>query len=351
MKGEAGHALDIARNVLSLAQGEGATEVVDCNALVERALLLRELALTRAGIQTVTELSDSPLIVRGRPVRLLQAVLNILVNAEQALADSVQPRRLMLRTRRSTAGSSARALASIEIANNGPRIATPLLPHLFQPFFTTKPRGQGTGLGLTMAREAVSRTGGRIVVENIAPGELFAEGGVRFRIDVPLSKRLPRRPSDAGLQRTGPQTMDADARPSRPLRRALVIEDDRSLGALLKAMLRDMGWQARLRGNAEDAIAEIDRVPYDAIISDLKLPGPSGEWLMEQIRARRPELVDRVLFITGDTISPAARAFLRSAGRPVLPKPFHLRELAEAMESLVEPRRKRESDAIQFRNA
>ncbi len=348
LRAEADRARDIARGILSLAQRNGNRHVVDWNALVKRALQLRGGPLRLAAVHVNTEWrpdNGGPVRVYGPPIRLQQAVLNILLNAEQALDQCPYPRRLVVRTGRqpgaSRRGRAGRALT--EIANNGPPIPAAVLQNIFEPFFTTKPAGEGTGLGLSMAREAVEDAGGRITAENLAPGELFQEGGVRFRLDLPAT-------TAAGLTATAgaghpERTLRAATRARKkfgaggaarlPACRVLVVEDEPLLGGLLKEMLAEIGCRARLHSIAGRALADLTKNDYDLVISDMKLPGHDGPWLFEQLRRRRPELAGRTLFITGDTVSPAARRFLRASGRQVLPKPFHLDELRAAVERLL----------------
>ncbi len=347
LKSEADRALEIARGILSLARSQQSIQTVDWTALVRRALELRAQSLRLTAVKVKTQLCAEPLMVRGHAVRLLQAILNILLNAEQALEQCAYSRQIVVRTERRMAdGRRRHPQAVLEIANNGPQVPPEVAAHMFDPFFTTKPSGQGTGLGLPMARAALAQAGGILTAENLAPGELFAEGGVRFRLALSAAQKA-RAVSEAGEQSGAtpvrlPQKRGR-AQPRLKGSRILVVEDERALGRLLKEMLRELGCRVQVCASAEKALAETVAGHYDLVIADLKLPGHSGSWLLEQLRRSQADLARRVLFITGDTISQTARRFLRASGRPVLAKPFHLRELTAAVENLLAARRRESS--------
>lgn len=332
LKSEAERTLEIARRLLSLAPKEAGLQTLDWNALVRRALDLRAHAMKLAAIQVRAELSPHPLPVAGPPVRLLHAVLNILVNAEQALEARSYPRVIVVRTEQAGPARAGAARAVLQIANNGPRIPAGTVRRMFDSFFTTKPAGQGTGLGLPMARAAMTSAGGTIGVENLPPGALFPEGGVRFRLALPLASRKHQEAAQGARKAAGENGLLRGAR-------VLVVEDERSLAQLFKEALREQGCHVRVCASAEDALAEAVARPYDAAVSDFKLPGHDGAWLLEKLRHCRAGLARRVLFITGDTLGERARRLLRATGQPVLPKPFHLAELTSAVGSLLSGRR------------
>jgi C4-dicarboxylate-specific signal transduction histidine kinase len=147
---------------------------LNANHVVTRVLALRDTACAAAGIEVVTELAPKLSKIAGDALLLQQALLNIVVNAEQAMATRPGPRRLELRTR-----MAGRRWIAIQISDNGPGLAPEALPRLFEPFFTTKEVGQGTGLGLAIAYGIVQEHEGRLVATN-RPG-----GGALFTIELP----------------------------------------------------------------------------------------------------------------------------------------------------------------------
>ena len=171
---EADRAAKIVHNLLVFAGSRRITRRrLNVSRVVSRALSLRASACASAGIDVVKELAPDLPRVSGDSLLLQQALLNIIVNGEQALAMSDRPRRLEIRTFR--CGNAVH----VEIADNGPGIPPEVLPRLFEPFFTTKEVGKGTGLGLAIAYGIVQEHGGELHAGN------RPEGGAIFRLELP----------------------------------------------------------------------------------------------------------------------------------------------------------------------
>ena len=172
---EADRAAKIVRNRLVFAGSRRITRRrLNANHVVTRVLALRATAWAASGIDVVTNLAPKLPRIAGDALLLQQALLNIVVNAEQALAAAPAPRRLELRTR-----MAGRRWIAVEIADNGPGLAVEALPRLFEPFFTTKEVGQGTGLGLAIAYGIVQEHEGRLLAAN------RPDGGALFTIELP----------------------------------------------------------------------------------------------------------------------------------------------------------------------
>jgi two-component system NtrC family sensor kinase len=113
-------------------------------------------------------------------------------------------------------------------------------------------------------------------------------------------------------------------RPRRRQARILMIDDQPALGEMICEFLELSGHHAQFCSNAQDALAMMQQSDFDLIISDFRMPGLSGAQLFEQILARAPNLARRVVFMTGDTVSPQARQFFDRHDVPCLTKPFAL---------------------------
>ena len=171
---EAERAAKIVHNLLVFAGSRRITRRrLNVNHVVTRVLRLRAAAATATSIELVKDLAPKLPRVAGDALLLQQALLNIVMNAEQALAGVDRPRRLELRTR-----LNGRTI-EIQIADNGPGIPSEALPRVFEPFFTTKEVGQGTGLGLAIAYGIMQEHDGRLLAAN------RAEGGAIFTLELP----------------------------------------------------------------------------------------------------------------------------------------------------------------------
>jgi signal transduction histidine kinase len=157
----------IVGDLLDFARGRpGSHAPVDVGELVRGTLALRERELRDCGIQVLVELPQDLPDVVGDGHQLQQVLLNVVLNAEQALRDAG-------RTLRLTAREEGGGWVLLEIVNDGPAIPAEVLPRIFEPFFTTKPKDEGTGLGLAISRRIVREHGGEIVAENCADGTCF----------------------------------------------------------------------------------------------------------------------------------------------------------------------------------
>jgi signal transduction histidine kinase len=173
---EADRAAKIVRNLLVFAGSRRITRRrLNANNVVEKVLTLRAPACAAASITIVKDLAPKLPRVAGDTLLLQQAILNIILNAEQAMAAAAAPRRLEVRTR-----AIRRHRIEIEIADSGPGIPPEALPRLFEPFFTTKEVGQGTGLGLAIAYGVVQEHGGQLQAAN------RAGGGATFTMALPV---------------------------------------------------------------------------------------------------------------------------------------------------------------------
>ncbi|MSP62299.1 MAG: PAS domain S-box protein [Myxococcales bacterium] len=243
--------------------------------------------------------------VDGNEARLGQVFLNLLVNAAQAIPEGDAGRNeIRVSTRQDAEGRVV-----VEVSDTGAGI----LPHqrrrIFDPFFTTKPVGVGTGLGLPICHGIVTGLGGTIEVESeVGRGSIF-------RVTLPAAKldQIPER------EKTAPQ------RGPRGL--LLFIDDEPSIGAIAQRVLgqdHDLVFQS----SAREALRLLTGgARFDLIFCDLMMPEMTGMDLHAALHREAPELLDRLIFLTGGAFTPRAREFLESVPNPRLEKPFDIREL------------------------
>jgi two-component system NtrC family sensor kinase len=293
--------------------------MADINALVQRVLELCSYDFTIRNISLDMTMDPRMPRVWVDPDQVQQVFFNLIKNAEQAMVDSHGGGRLTVVTRGLPQG------VRVSIADDGPGIPLDVQRRIFDPFFTTKEAGKGTGLGLTICYSIIDEHGGRIWTENLPAG------GAVFFIDLPLGVAET---SQAESDRSGP-VADAGLLPAISGRRVLVVDDEESIRLLLHDVLRLDRHDVQLARSGLEATQYALNERYDIIITDMKMPGLDGASFYRQLRDRDPEQARRVIFITGDTVSPDTRAFLQHVSNPVLSKPFKIGPLRDAIESVL----------------
>ncbi|HXT97188.1 MAG TPA: ATP-binding protein [Polyangia bacterium] len=285
---------------------EEASAPMNVNAAIDSALgMLRNELKYRARVER--ELGAGRL-VRASAARLGQVFLNLILNAAQAL-DEADAKRNVVTVRSFDEGPDV----VVEIADNGPGIAAEILPRIFESFFTTKPRGMGTGLGLPISLGIVRTLGGEIVVDS-RPGQ-----GATFRVRLPADESAP--------ERTSTSTPAPVPARGYPRRRLLAIDDEALLLKAYRRMLGDAHELTCALGGVE-ALRLLERdAAFDAILCDLQMPEMSGMEVHAAVRERYPALAERFIFVTGGAFSSDARRFLEEAVSAVIQKPFRLEDM------------------------
>jgi PAS domain S-box-containing protein len=294
----------IVRTFLDMARNrEPMRRAVDVNEVVERALELLDYGLRTAGVEVRRNLAPGLPPVSADPHQLQQVVANLLINAQQALEERPKPRRLTVTTRREPDG-----YLRLVVSDNGPGVPASARPRIFEPFFTTKPFGVGTGVGLSVCHAIVAQHDGQISLED-TPG-----GGATFVVALPAA---------ATAAAHGDPAMES-VTPMPAARRALVVDDEVEVAEVLEEILQGQGFEVDTVHSGAAALERLrtNDYDYDAILCDLRMPDTDGAMVYAWLRRERPALATRVLFVTGDTLGPAASRFLASAGRPFLEKPF-----------------------------
>jgi len=300
-------------NLLTFARQHKAEKVAaDINAVLHDTLELRTYELNVRGIHVTCDLDDDPPVTMVDVNQLQQVVLNLITNAEQAMADLPRERhRLTLRTR------TLRDVVRLEVEDTGPGIPADAMHQLFNPFFTTKPTGKGTGLGLSISLGIVSEHGGRIWAENAAAGARFLVELPRVPVDDPATLTLL--PHVAHV-------------PHAESLRILVADDEEPLRVALERFLSSEGHAVVAVGSGSEAIWRGEgEEEFDAVLLDLRMPDVSGQQVFERWRQDRRDLSDRVIFITGDIVSADLQAFLLGTGRPYIAKPFEFNAIVEVL--------------------
>lgn len=275
------------------------SEPTAVNDLVASVLQLREFSFRSAGIRAETVSSPSSPVVRVPAAEAQLAILNLVVNAEQALANIEGPRAIRIRT----AVEGERAIISVE--DNGPGVPMVDRDRIFESFYTTKPAGVGTGIGLTNARRAAERWGGSLVCEPGVPS------GAKFVLSWPLS------PAAAAASAPSPM-------PDVSGLKILAVDDEQFMLNFYRASLSRRGCMVRGYRRAAEALPELQREIPDVLLMDWVRPEEVTALTLRRLFGEIPELRRRTVVVTGEPIRPEA-----ASGLPVISKPFGLRELVE----------------------
>src|SRR5213083_612553 len=297
----------ITANLLAVARAGGSQRtLVDLNDIVRRTFALRSYHLTTLNIAVTLELSPAEPKFWADPSELQQMLLNLLINAEQALVSVETPRTIVVRT------ATSEEEVRLEVADSGPGIAPEIRAKIFDPFFTTKPEGVGTGLGLSICYGIAREHGGRIWADS-QPGR-----GATFYVALPRDPRREGRPD--------PES-PAPPPPVAGTITVLIVDDETALRNALLRFLGRRGIEGHGVGDGVDALRALREREFHVIISDVRMPGMSGREFMERLRRDRPDLLARLIFSTGDTFAPDAGGLPKGGGPATVTKPFDLGEL------------------------
>jgi PAS domain S-box-containing protein len=283
-------------------------EPTDLHEVIRASAEITAYGRRSAGIELHLDLSPTPPVISADRDLLGQVVANLLLNAHQVLLDRAPPRAIWLATRLIPEG------VEVTVADNGPGVPEALKERIFEPYFTTKPVGAGTGIGLSISRSVVDSHGGAINVGE-RPG-----GGALFRIVLPIGEGA------------GPAGDEAEAEDGPGLS-VLVVDDELDVGQSLAEILQDLGHRAQVLGSPQEALDLLERRRFDLVFVDLRMPGLSGVELRQRIAARDPALAERTVIVTGDTVA-GPGAVSRRAGEAevvVLEKPFTVADVRGAL--------------------
>jgi PAS domain S-box-containing protein len=317
---ESERAARIVRNLLTFARKRQTTRaMVDVNQIVRETLALRAYEQRVSNIAVIDALAAGLPQVFADGYQIQQVLLNLIINAEQAMLATNGRGTLVVRSWHDAEQESV----VIEVNDDGPGVPDQVQSKIFDPFFTTKDVGQGTGLGLTVAYAIVQEHGGRLHLES-RPGT-----GASFYVEVPVSgTHLP----------TGGAVRKTLREPIEPVINAsvLVVEDEAALATAVTDALRDAGYVVDRAADGEEALTKIRSQTFDAIICDLKMPRLGGRALYRTLTASSPGLAKRVIFVTGDVAGTEAETFLEQSGCRWLAKPFRLGELLRTLSEVLQ---------------
>ena len=301
----------IVRDLRTLARMEDDhRELIDLHTLLDSACVLADHEIKHRTRLVKDYLPVMP--VEGNPSRLVQVFVNLLLNAAQAIPEGdAQGNELSVRVY----PDDTDGMITVEVEDSGVGMSKAVLARIFDPFYTTKPVGEATGLGLTTCLAIIHHMGGSITIDS------EEDRGTLVRIKLAPALKSAKR--DSVLEPTPVGSRRA---------RMLVVDDEPALlASLRRALGRDV--DVALAGSARDAldILEKDR-RFDLVLCDIMMPDVNGIELFDRATRAYPDMRDRWVFMTGGTTGSAIQQFLAATDVAVLDKPFDVRDLRRILQ-------------------
>jgi signal transduction histidine kinase/CheY-like chemotaxis protein len=332
--GEARRAARIVKDLLTIARREESIhrQPVSLNEAVSYILSTQRYAIETRGIRVEFIASPTPVVVRGDPTQLEQVFLNLLVNARQALETrSERVRREprphgsdwtpFISVRTGIIGDHAR----VEIADNGDGISAADLPHIWDPFWTKREEGEGSGLGLSVVHGIVTSHGGAIDVKS--------DEGQGTVLTIFLPRELE--PAAQLQERPSVNLRDRDPVP-RPLD-ILVVDDEAVLLDLLRRIFSSRGHAVVVAMDGLQAIRLAEQSTFDVVVCDLRMPGMDGRDVIDRLAQLPTCARTRFVLSTGDASSSADLFAPGSRVDAIVSKPYSVDTLLEVVERNTAP--------------
>jgi two-component system NtrC family sensor kinase len=272
---------------------------VDLAEIVRSALDLTAYGLRSSGVAVSVDLPPSLPRVIGDADQLGQLALNLVVNALHALQNTEGSRELRI------SGWAMPECVRLTFADNGPGVPDTIKSRIYDPFFTTKPVGAGTGIGLSLCQSIVGQHEGSLTLKD-TPG-----GGASFILTLPRATETAVTSRDVEDEFPGPS-----------LASILIVDDEPEIVNSLREVVAPLSGQVDTAATGTEALRLIRSCRYDVIVSDLRMPDLDGPGLHAALAERGDGHQNRIVFMTGDVLDRRISRFLDETGLPVLEKPF-----------------------------
>ena len=287
----------------------------DLREIVSQALTLVRLRLQESATEVDVQLPAGPVPIRADASQIKQVFLNLVWNAIDAM-EHVADRQLTIRLQASG------HIATLSCIDRGQGIPPDVLPRVFDPFFTTKEPSRGTGLGLSVCQAIARQHGGNIRVQS----EVGV--GTSFHVVLPVAAGealAPRKPGGARLEFN-----------VSPGHRVLVVDDEEPvLRVVSQALEAKLGCLVEKAHNGVEARLALEKHDFALVLSDIRMPSMNGVEFLAWAAGHRPDLLPKVVFMTGDAGQSPLNAAVERAERPVLRKPFSLETLLTSASNIL----------------
>jgi len=325
IQGAATRAAGLTRQLLAFSRKQVLQpQVLNLNAVLDEVkVMLKPLVRDDVELRIVAEPRLRP--VKADPVQLVQVVMNLAVNARDAMPGggmlTLTTANVELDAEPAEAQPGVRPGSYVRLSVEDTGIGIPVdeQAHVFEPFFTTKPEGKGTGLGLATVYGIVKQSGGHIA--------LWSEPGMGARFEIYLPESLEEHAEQPGAPRARAARQGTEA--------ILFAEDDAGVRRMIATVLRGLGYAVKDFGSPRDALASVESGErFDLLLSDVVMPGLGGRELAERVRLLIPGI--KVLYISGYTNQAFADGVGLEPRAAFLQKPFTSATLAQAVRAILD---------------
>ncbi|MDB5524818.1 MAG: hybrid sensor histidine kinase/response regulator [Rhizobium sp.] len=312
----------IVRTFLAMARQRKAERAyVAIGTIIGDAVDLLSYSLKTSDVAVDVRIDDDLPVTFADADLLHQVLVNLIVNARQALEEKGGPHRGITLGATHDSGSGVILLT---IRDNGPGIPAGIRNRIFDPFFTTKPQDHGTGIGLAVSRGLIEAHNGSLELAEPQPAV-----GAEFVIRLPVTGR------DIA-EAAGDEIVTGSYAAAKRQATVLIVDDEPDLAELIADIAAGHGYKTLIAhsGHAAERLLAADRNEIEMILCDIRMPDGDGPGLYDWLSANRPALVHRIGFVTGDTLGPSAGRFLARSGCPVIEKPFTPDDIGAVLKAL-----------------
>jgi PAS domain S-box-containing protein len=286
-------------------------KLMQLNEAVEQALELLTYQLRNENVKLKLELDPNLPMIIGDSDQFTQVVSNLILNAAQAMQGWTGERNITITSYR----DDIMGQVCLAVSDSGPGIPQDIRVRVFEPFFTTKAPGTGTGVGLSLCLNIVAAHNGEITLRDTSGG------GATFVITLPLPKN----------HQEVTTTTNAEADPSPQKLRILLVDDEFELAQTLADLMADDGHSFDFAINGAIALDKLRAQEFDMILSDLRMPVMDGPTMYQKICEEMPHYRNRIVFLTGDTLTKFVHDFLEQNPVRFIEKPYTMPDVYRAM--------------------
>jgi len=287
----------------------------DINQLLKQTIDLLSYKLNASGVELIIDLDPALPLTMADGNQISQVFLNVINNAQQAMEESSLKELRIISWRE---GENE----IFKFTDTGPGVTEEVRKRIFDPFFSTKRPGKGSGLGMSVSYQIINNHGGEIRVDN------DEAGGAAFTIVLPI---------EFGEIKVTPPRPVTTAPPVVISGKILAIDDEKDTVSFISSAMANE-FQVDIVTDGNSALEKLRNNTYDCILMDLRMSPPDGKDIYNWLRENRSQEEKKVIFMTGDTFEPDTRDFIRRTGNLLLLKPFPIQELRNTIRELLSRR-------------